>query len=118
MNGCLAVACDGAQSWCSHTIYKNNHLRMESVLSKSGAGCRKWYGDDVAIILMLTTSVCAADFRSLLANSRAAKWVLNANAQLQLNYIHTKFENATNDAYHPVVNFLKVFSKEVRAVGW
>jgi phosphate-selective porin OprO/OprP len=52
------------------------------------------------------TSFNAADFRSLLANTATtvyadgadawtlgAKWILNPNAQVQLNYVHTTFDS-------------------------
>jgi len=69
----------------------------------------------------------AADFRNLLANSGTviytdgadawtlgAKWILNANAQVQLNYIHTSFDmpialNGKTDNHEDAMNMRMQF---------
>lgn len=69
----------------------------------------------------------ATDFRGLLANSGnaiytdganawtlGAKWILNANAQLQLNYVHTNFDtpitlNGKTDDYEDAMNMRMQF---------
>jgi len=69
----------------------------------------------------------ASDFRDKLANSATttytdgadawtlgAKWVLNSNAQLQLNYVHTSFDtpillNGRTDDYENAMNMRMQF---------